>query len=193
MISGKKFIAIVPARIGSKRLKMKNLREFNGKPLFLWSMMSAKKSKYIDRIYLSTDSKKINTIAFKNGFKIYNLRSKKLSTDKTTSSELILNIFSRIKEKFDFFILLQPTSPLRQSTDIDYAIKRIVQKNKKSLVSVNAKNNRNNGAIYIQNISFFKKNKKFRYKNSMIYKMPAKKSIDIDTKKDFDQALKYCS
>ena len=113
---------------------MKNLREFNGKPLFLWSMISAKKSKYIDRIYLSTDSKKrINAIAFKNGFKIYNLRSKKLSTDKTSSSELILNIFSRIKEKFDFFILLQPTSPLRQSTDIDYAIKRIVQKNKKAL------------------------------------------------------------
>ena len=191
MILGKKFIAIVPARLGSKRLKMKNLREFNGKPLFLWSMISAKKSKYIDRIYLSTDSKRINAIAFKNGFKIYNLRSKKLSTDKTSSSELILNIFSRIKENL-IFILLQPTSPLRQSTDIDYAIKRIVQKNKKSLVSVNAKNNRNNGAIYIQNISFFKKNKKFRYKNSMIYKMPAKKSIDIDTKKDFDQALKHC-
>ena len=65
MILGKKIIAIIPARSGSKRLKFKNIRIFNGKPLFIWSMISAEKSKYIDQIYLSTDSKKINEIAKK--------------------------------------------------------------------------------------------------------------------------------
>ena len=102
MISGKKFIAIIPARIGSKRLKFKNLQIFNGKPLFMWSMISAQKSKYIDKIYLSTDSKKINNIASKNGFKITSLRPKNLSRDKTTSSELILDIFNKINVKFYF-------------------------------------------------------------------------------------------
>ena len=65
MILGKKIIAIIPARSGSKRLKFKNIKIFNGKPLFIWSMLSAQKSKYIDKIYLSTDSKKINEIAKK--------------------------------------------------------------------------------------------------------------------------------
>ena len=62
-----KTICIIPARGGSKGLPGKNLRIFNGKPLFIWSMLSAQKSKYIDQIYLSTDSKKINEIAKKNG------------------------------------------------------------------------------------------------------------------------------
>ena len=72
----------------------------------------------IGYIYLQI-VKELMLLLSKMVFKIYNLRSKKLSTDKTSSSELILNIFSRIKEKFDFLFLLQPTSPLRQSTDID--------------------------------------------------------------------------
>jgi CMP-N-acetylneuraminic acid synthetase len=193
MILGKKFIAIIPARIGSKRLKFKNLQIFNGKPLFMWSMISAQKSKYIDKIYLSTDSKKINNIAFKNGFKITNLRPKNLSRDKTTSSELILDIFNKMNEKFDFFVLLQPTSPLRIVRDIDGAIETIISKGKNSLISVNSKNNRINGALYIQNIKFFRKNKKFKYRNTIIFKMPNKRSVDIDTKEDFKQALKYCS
>ena len=82
MILGKKIIAIIPARSGSKRFRFKNIRIFNGKPLFIWSMLSAQKSKYIDQIYLSTDSKKINEIAKKNGFMINKLRAKKLARDK---------------------------------------------------------------------------------------------------------------
>ncbi len=191
MISGKKVIAIVPARLGSKRLKFKNLKIFNGKPLFLWSMISARHSKYIDEIYLSTDSKKINNIALRNGFNINRLRNKSLSKDKTTSSELILDIFAKIKEKFDFFILLQPTSPLRLVKDIDKAIKRIILEGASSLISVNSKNKKINGAIYIQKVKHFIKNKKFKYKNTLIYKMPEKRSVDIDTKSDFEKALKY--
>ena len=61
----KKIIAIVPARIGSKRVKFKNLKTFKKKPIFLISMLSARKSQFIDEIFLSTDSKKINKIAKK--------------------------------------------------------------------------------------------------------------------------------
>ena len=82
----KKIIAIILARSGSKGLKFKNIKIFNGKPLFVWSMISAYKSKYIDQIYLSTDSKKINELANKNGFKSNQLRNKKLSLDQTSSS-----------------------------------------------------------------------------------------------------------
>lgn len=191
MILGKKIIAIIPARSGSKRLKFKNIRIFNGKPLFIWSMLSAQKSKYIDQIYLSTDSKKINEIAKKNGFRINKLREKKLARDKARSSDLISDILYKVKKKFDFFILLQPTSPLRRIRDIDFAIKKLINKRNNSLISVNSFNNRINGAIYIQNINYFMKNKKFKYSDTLFYKMPKEKSIDIDTEKDFKNALKY--
>lgn len=193
MILRKKILAIIPARSGSKRLKFKNIKIFKGKPLFMWSLISAKKSKYIDQIYLSTDSMKINNIAKKNGFKINKLRSKKLSCDTATSSDAVFEILKTTKEKFDFFILLQPTSPLRSTRDIDSALKKIIIKNSKSLISVNSKNNKINGAIYIQNINYFKKYKKFKYKNTILYKMPKDRSVDIDTKKDFEKAKNISS
>lgn len=112
MILGKKVLAIIPARYGSKRLRSKNLKIFKGKPLFLWSMILAKKSSYIDKIYLSTDSKKISKIAKKNGFSINKLRKKSLSGDQASSLGLVLEAIKNLKIKYDFFILLQPTSPL---------------------------------------------------------------------------------
>ena len=64
-----------------------------GNHFFIWSMISAEKSKYIDQIYLSTDSKKINEIAKKNGFTINKLRAKNLANDKARSSDLISDDF----------------------------------------------------------------------------------------------------
>ena len=87
--------------------------------------------------------------------------------------------------------MLQPTSPLRHIRDIDFAIKKLIRKENNSLISVNSFNNRVNGAIYIQNINHFMKNKKFKYPDTLFYKMPKEKSIDIDTEKDFKNALKY--
>ena len=57
MINGKNILAIIPARFGSKRLKMKNIKNFKGKPLFIWALLSAKSSKYIDDIFLTTDKR----------------------------------------------------------------------------------------------------------------------------------------
>ena len=121
-------------------------------------MISAEKSKYIDQIYLSTDSKKINEIAKKNGFTINKLRAKNLANDKARSSDLISDILYKFKKSL-IFILLQPTSPLRHIRDIDFAIKKLIRKENNSLISVNSFNNRVNGAIYIQNINHFMKNK----------------------------------
>ena len=52
MIAGKSILAIIPTRLGSKRLKEKNIINFKNKPLFIWSYISAKKSKYIDKILM---------------------------------------------------------------------------------------------------------------------------------------------
>ena len=117
-------------------------------------------------------------------------RKKSLSGDQASSLGLVLEAIKNLKIKYDFFILLQPTSPLRFIRDVDYSLRKIINKKGKSLISVNRNNNNINGAIYIQNINFFLKNKKFVYKNSLLYKMPPSRSVDINTLKDFKQAQK---
>jgi len=155
----------------------------------LWTMLTTKKSKYVDRIYLSTDSKKINDIAKKNGFSTEVLRKKKFSQSNTITADLVVNILKNIKEKYDYFVLLQPTSPLRQTRDIDNSLRQIIKKNGNSLVSTNKSNKKINGAIYIQKTNYFLKKKKFNNKNILNYSMPRDRSIDIDTIEDFNRSL----
>ena len=189
MIAGKSILAIIPTRLGSKRLKEKNIINFKNKPLFIWSYISAKKSKYIDKILISTESKKVINIAKKYGYRSNVLRDKKLSQDKTKSEEVIFDIIQKNK-KYKYFILLQPTSPLRNNFDIDRSIELLIMKDKDFLVSVNKSSNKYNGAIYINKINNFIKTKKFSKKKKILFEMSSKKSIDIDNLKDFKKAEK---
>ena len=63
MYKGKKFLGIIPARGGSKRLPKKNIKELCGRPLVEWSIEAAKQSKYVDSIVVSSDNKNILSIA----------------------------------------------------------------------------------------------------------------------------------
>ena len=184
MISKKSILAIIPARLGSKRLKYKNIKLFKGRPLFVWSYIAAKKSKYIDKIFISTESKRILNYAKKYGYRSNLLRRKKISRDQTSSEEVILDVLRKNK-KFDYFILLQPTSPLRTNFDIDRSINLIINKKKNFLVSINRQNKKYNGAIYINKIDKFLKDKKFSNEKKIFFKMPKKKSVDIDYIRDF--------
>lgn len=184
MIAKKSILAIIPARLGSKRLKYKNIKLFKGRPLFVWSYIAAKKSKYIDKIFISTESKRILNYAKKYGYRSNLLRSKKISRDQTSSEEVILDVLRKNK-KFDYFILLQPTSPLRTNFDIDRSINLIINKKKNFLVSINRENKKYNGAIYINKIDKFLKDKKFSNEKKIFFKMPKKKSVDIDYIRDF--------
>ena len=78
-----KNIAIVPARIGSKRIKEKNIKLFHGKPIIIWTLETIKKSKIFDKIFISTDSLKIINIIKKYNFNNFINRNKKLSDDYT--------------------------------------------------------------------------------------------------------------
>ena len=68
----KKIVVIIPARKGSKRIKNKNIRLFNGKPLIEWTIIAAKKSKFVDEIYITTNDEEVKAIAKKNKIKIIN-------------------------------------------------------------------------------------------------------------------------
>jgi CMP-N-acetylneuraminic acid synthetase len=131
----KKYLAIIPARGGSKRLPNKNILNLNGKPLIVWSIEAAKKSKYIDDIVVTSDSDKILEIAKKNNI-IALKRPEKLATDCATTVDVIRNVIENMNEKYEYLVLLQPTSPLRNEKHIDEAIELLETKKADAIISV---------------------------------------------------------
>lgn len=126
----KKIIAIIPARGGSKGLPGKNIKPLLGKPLIAWTIEQARKSKYIDKLIVSTDDKKIAEISKRYGAEVPFLRPKELAKDNSSTSDAIvhaINWFEKKGEYFDIIVWLEPTSPLRNENDIDNAIKLLVK------------------------------------------------------------------
>ena len=134
--------AFIFARGGSKELKNKNIKLFNGKPLIYYSINLAKKIKSIKKIIVSSDNQKILKIAKKYGAETL-LRPRSLSND--TSSEIeawkhAVRYLKNKNEKFDNFISLPCTSPLRIKKDVESAIRKL--RNKKDIVVGISKTNR---------------------------------------------------
>lgn len=136
MISTKKILAIIPARKGSKRLPGKNIKELHGKPLISWTIDAAKQSKYIDKIIISTDDSNIIEIANKYCLNNVDLRPDFLSTDTSSTEDVLLYEVKKQKEMFDILVLLQPTSPLRTHINIDEAIEYYIKSSATNVVSV---------------------------------------------------------
>ena len=189
MLYGKSILAIIPVRFGSKRLKLKNIRIFKGKCLFLNTLSVAKKCKYIDSITISSEKKKFVSIFDKKKI-FFRHRPKKFAKDKSKASDVIIDVLTNTNFTYDYFIYLQPTSPLRNIFDIESSLKKAIYKNKKSLISVSENNSKPNGAIYISKVKEFINNRKFENDKFSNYKMPKQRSIDIDYLKDFEKALR---
>ncbi len=117
-----KKIAIIPARSGSKGLKDKNIMELCGKPMMNYSIEAALEAGCFDRVIVSTDSQKYGNIAEMAGAEVV-YRGENVSNDKATTFMVIEDLFSKIGTDFDYFVLLQPTSPLRSEIHIIEAIK----------------------------------------------------------------------
>lgn len=134
----KSVVALIPAKGKSERIKNKNLKKIGQRPLLWWTLNSVKKSKYIDEIYVSSDSLKILNYSKKNKVKTIK-RPKNISNHLATKKDVIYHALNYLKKKgnfFEFLIYLQPTSPLRTSYHIDYALNKIFKKKNSGLVSV---------------------------------------------------------
>ncbi len=139
MFNDHRIIAIIPARSGSKGLPDKNIRILNGKPLIAYSIVAAQESGIFDEIFLSTDSQEYANMAIQYGAKVPFLRSDKLATDTASTWDCVkeaLEQYETIGKKFDIFVLLQPTSPLRTPQDIVAAVEKVMLKNADAVVSV---------------------------------------------------------
>lgn len=117
-----KKIAIIPARSGSKGLKDKNIIDLCGKPLIAYTIDAAIQSGEFDRVIVSTDSEHYADISRQYGAEIM-MRGEALSNDQATTYMVLEDILkNRLSEPIDYFVLLQPTSPLRNATHVKEAV-----------------------------------------------------------------------
>jgi len=130
-----KIIAIIPARGGSKGVKNKNIKMVHGKPLIAWTIEAALRSQSIDEVLVTTDDAKIAEVSLAYGAKVPFIRDAFLAEDDTPTIEVVKDVFNRMPE-FDKGILLQPTSPLRTTQDIDELIEQCLASQALSSVSV---------------------------------------------------------
>ncbi|KQL36746.1 cytidylyltransferase domain-containing protein [Psychrobacillus sp. FJAT-21963] len=212
------FLAVIPARGGSKGVPRKNVRDLNGKPLIAWTIEEAKKSQYISNIILSSEDSEIIKEAKKYGCEVPFIRPMKLAQDDTPGIDPVLHAINQCPG-YDYVVLLQPTSPLRKAEDIDGAIQMLLDKGVDYCVSVTepdkspywmykVDNNGHmeqiidqdnyavrrqdlpnvfslNGAVYVAQIESLKNTKSFLNEETVAFKMPRSRSMDIDTEEDF--------
>jgi len=136
--SHKNIVAIIPARGGSKGIPGKNIMDFCGKPLLVWSIDQALKSKYIQEVYVSSDSPRILDVAESAGAKAIR-RPAVLATDRSSSEEALLHALEYIEktqgQSVDIAVFLQATSPVRETSDIDNALRTFISRKADSLFS----------------------------------------------------------
>jgi len=116
-----KNLAVIPARSGSKGLKDKNIRKLHGKPLIAYTIEAAMQSGLFEDIVVSTDSERYARIATDYGANVPFLRPDELATDEASPWDVVRDVVVKYQElgkDFDTVALLQPTSPLRTSSDI---------------------------------------------------------------------------
>ena len=130
----KTFLAIILARGGSKRLPRKNLLDLCGKPLIAYSIEAALKSKYISKVIVSSDDEEILNIA-KEYKADFIKRPDELASDTATTFDALKHTLENV-EKYDYVVLLQPTSPLRTEKHIDEAIELLEEKSADAIISV---------------------------------------------------------
>ena len=223
MLNGKNILAIIPARGGSKGLPGKNIKSLNGKPLIAYTIEEDAKSKGITRTIVSTDSEEIADISKQYGAEIPFLRPEAFATDTASSVDVVVHALDYLRENEnyipDYIVLLQCTTPFKNSEDLDQAMQKCINEEMDAVVSIceaevnpywtvkfegkelkdvieggNSISSRQalpkayrlNGGIYGIKTEVFLKERDFMPKKTTGYIMPHERSIDIDTKEDFE-------
>lgn len=131
-----KVLAIIPARAGSKRVKSKNTRLINGRPLIWYTLREAHESQFITHVVVTSDCQQVIDIAESFSKVQIIRRPSHLSSDSAKSIDVVLHALTEVEGEFDTVCLLQPTSPLRTSEDIDDAINLYEREKAESVTSI---------------------------------------------------------
>lgn len=131
--------ALIPARGGSKSIPRKNIVPVGGKPLIGWTIEAALGSKLLDHVYVSTDDEEIASVARRHGAEVPFMRPAELASDEAGSLGVALHALDWMAAhggEPDYLLLLQPTSPLRATEDIDGAIRFATERNASAVLGV---------------------------------------------------------
>lgn len=133
-------LAIIPARGGSKGLPGKNIANLGGKPLIAWTIEAALDATFVTRVVVSTDDREIASVARQYGAEVPFLRPAELATDTARAVDAFIYTVDRLEKqdrlRSDSICVLQPTSPLRSSGDVDAAITLFHEQQADSVISV---------------------------------------------------------
>jgi len=214
----KKIVAIIPAKNNSLRVTRKNTRKFDKISLVEIAIKTAIKSKLINEVVVTSESKEILNFRRKYPIKFIE-RPKKLSSNTIMPDASIIHCYKKLKKTYDYIVMLQPTSPLRTTNDIDHAIKQIILEKSDSLLSVfeshsflwkkikknsipinyhylkrprsqNMTQFQENGAIYITKPKIYFSNKNRLGGKISLFLMKFWNSFDINSLEDFQHVEK---
>jgi len=219
-----RYLGLIPARAGSKRIPEKNIRLLCGKPLIQYTIEAAQESKVLWKIIVSTDDENIMKIAKDCGADVPFVRPAKLAIDETPTFPVVKHALNFYKENPpDAIVLLQPTSPLRISSDISDAINLFEQSGADTVVGIskypikldtmfkmvkekphltleipknltpNDCRYRLNGAIYVIKASTILDDDTLFGNKIVGYMMPNSRSVDVDTMEDWRMAELFIS
>ena len=121
-------VAIIPARGGSKRIPRKNIKEFNGKPIIVWAILAAQKSRLFDYIVVSTDDDEIKSVSEKNGAIVPFIRPTDISDDHTPTVPVISHAvkeIDRLYQHVEYACCIYPCSPLLLASDMVKAFNKL--------------------------------------------------------------------
>jgi len=208
-------IALVPARCGSKSIRLKNIKPFCGRPLIFWSLQALEKATEIDKVFVATDCAEIADVVTGFGFnktKIYH-RDASNAQDGSSTENLMLEFLEQADAvPEDLLLLVQATSPFTQASDFDSAVDQLRKSDDDSLLScakvkrffwdVNGKpinyDNRNrplrqqfegsfieNGAFYLHSIGGVMRAKNRLGDKVTVYEMPEYSALELDEDDDW--------
>ena len=220
MIDGQPVVGLILARGGSKRLPGKNVRPLGGKPMIAWTVEAGLASETIDRLVLSTDDDAIMDAARAAGCEVPFRRPKELAADETPSADAVLHALDELGIEDGYLVLLQPTSPLRTSADIDGCVEKCHKSGaltcatvskldcptnwlvtldddgriQKPFKAVCPELYSPNGAVYVVDVAWFRENRQFWVEGvTLAFETPAVRAVDIDTEEDFRMAQFFIS
>ena len=140
MLTTMEVLGVIPARGGSKGVPKKNIYPLCGKPLIAYTIQAARRSKYLTRAILTSDSDEIIRLSRKYGLEVPFVRPGELARDDTPTFPVIKHTVQWMEEQEDYrpdyIVLLQPTSPLRTTKHIDEAVEKLIHSDADSIVSV---------------------------------------------------------
>ena len=133
-------VAIIPARYGSKRIKKKNVKNFNSKPMISWVLEKLVKSKIFDKIIVSSDSKRILSISKKYGADILIKRPANLSGDKIATQPVIKHALSELEKKYNFnanyACCVYPCNPFIEINDLKDGLSKLKKNHSKYIFPI---------------------------------------------------------